>query len=336
MGDARRVRGLLKDSDLTSDRIEELIALAARLKSTHRTSAAWPALTGRSIALIFAKSSTRTRSAFEVAAFGQGARVSHFGPGSSHLDVHESAADTAMVLGRLYDGIAYRGPDHDTVETLGRHAGVPVWNALTPPWHPTQALADLLTIKEHCRKPWAEICLAFVGDGRSNVANSLRITGALLGMTVRVVTPASMGGSADVRATADRISARTGGRVTETDDVDAGVRDADFVYADTWIHLGEPIDSWRPKLAALAPYRIDGQVLAATKNPDVRFLHCMPAVHDSSTAIGAAVLAETGREGAEVTTEVLRGPASLVLDQAENRMHTIKALLVSDLAGPNR
>ncbi|MEV6248379.1 ornithine carbamoyltransferase [Streptomyces sp. NPDC051742] len=332
MGDDHRARGLLKDPDLTSDRVEELIARAAHLKRVHRTSADRPALAGRTIALLFAKSSTRTRSAFELAALGQGARVSCFGPGASHLGVHESAVDTAMVLGRLYDGIAYRGPSHDTVETLGRHAGVPVWNALTPPWHPTQALADVLTVKEHCRRPWTDICLTFVGDGRSNVANSLRITGALLGMTVRVVAPGSMTGAADVRERAERIALRTGGRVEDTDDIEAGVRDADFVYADTWIHLGEPVDSWRPRMVALAPYRIDDRVLSAAKNPEVRFLHCMPAVHDSSTSVGAAVLAETGREGAEVTTEVFRGPASLVVDQAENRMHAIKALLVSDLA----
>ncbi|WP_030788186.1 ornithine carbamoyltransferase [Streptomyces sp. NRRL S-920] len=332
MEDDCRVRGLVQETDLTPDRLKELLALARHLKSARLRLAEQPLLAGKTIALLFAKSSTRTRSAFEVAALGQGAQVSYFGPGTSHLGVHESAVDTAMVLGRMYDGIAYRGPDHHTVERLARHSGVPVWNALTPPWHPTQALADMLTIKEHCAKPWADICLTYVGDGRSNVANSLRIAGALLGMTVRVVAPASMSGSPEMRDQVERICARTGGGAQESDDIDEGVRDADFVYADTWIHLGEPVESWRPRVAALAPYRIDHQVLAATKNPQVRFLHCMPAVHDTSTSIGAAVLAETGREGAEVTTDVFRGPASLVLDQAENRMHAIKALLVSDLA----
>jgi ornithine carbamoyltransferase len=331
VGDQPPVRGLLKDSDLTTRRVQGLIALAARLKSQRHSLAERPALMGRIIALIFDKPSTRTRAAFEVAAYSQGAQVSYFGPGTNHLHTHESVADTARVLGRLYDGIAYRGSEHATIEALGRDAGVPVWNALTSLWHPTQALADLLTIKEHSCKPCTETCVAFVGDARSNVANSLRVSCALLGMTVRVVAPGPLSGSAEVRGIVEQICARTGGSVEETDDLDTGVRSADFLYADTWIHLGEPIDSWRTKVAVLRPYRIDVDVLAATKNPDVKFLHCMPAVHDSSTAVGAAVLAETHQEGAEVSDEVFRGSASLVFDQAENRMHAIKALLVSDL-----
>lgn len=331
MGDEPQVRGLLKDSDLTARRLDGLIMLAARLKSMRQSLVERPVLAGRIIALIFDKPSTRTRAAFEVAAYSQGAQVSYFGPGASHLHTHESVADTAAVLGRLYNGIAYRGSEQGTVETLGRYAGVPVWNALTSLWHPTQALADLLTIRDHCRKPWAETCVAFVGNGRSNVVNSLRVSGALLGMTVRVVAPGPLSSSAEVRDIVEQICGRTGGGVEETDDIHTGVRGADFIYADTWIHLGEPVDSWRTKVTLLNPYRIDANILAATKNPDVKFLHCMPAVHDSSTAVGAAVLTETCKEGAEVSDEVFRGPASLVFDQAENRMHAIKALLISDL-----
>jgi len=327
-----QMRGLLKDTDLTPTDVRRIVALAATLKAARRSGEERPRLTGKSIALIFEKPSTRTRSAFEVAAAHQGAAVAYLDLASSHLGERESVQDTARVLGRLHDGVGYRARYQTTLETFARHAGVPVWNALTNQWHPTQAIADMLTVREDSPKPWSEISLAFVGDATANVANSLRVTGALLGMDVRIVSPAALQSSPPLLDVVARICRGTGGRVIDTEDIEDGVRGVDFVYTDAWIRIGEPIEAWRDRISLLLPYRVDRGLLERTKNPDVKYLHCLPATHDTTTASGQQFWQETGLESAEVTDEVFESAASIVFEQAENRMHAIKALMITDLA----
>ncbi|MCW2784045.1 MAG: argF [Marmoricola sp.] len=327
-----RGRSFLKELDFTATEWRYLLDLAVQLKADKASRTEIPTLVGRNIALIFEKASTRTRCAFEVAAYDQGAHVTYLDPNGSHLGYKESAADTARVLGRMYDGIEYRGFKQTTAETLALHAGVPVWNGLTDEWHPTQSLCDMLTMREHANKPDSEISFAFVGDARDNTANSLLIAGAMLGMDVRMVSPASLGNPDDVVKAATLIADQTGARITCTSDVGPGVAGVDFVYTDVWVSMGEPVETWSSRIDLLMPYRITGELLRRTGNPDVKFMHCLPAFHDRATEVGEQLFGQTGMTALEVTDEVFESAASIVFDQAENRLHTIKAVLVATLA----
>ncbi|WP_326596108.1 ornithine carbamoyltransferase [Streptomyces sp. NBC_01803] len=324
-------RHFLKELDLTPEEFRSLIGLAAKLKAAKRFGTEERRLAGKNIALIFEKSSTRTRCAFEVAAADQGASTTYLDPAGSHIGYKESARDTARVLGRMFDAIQYRGSAQRIVEELAAHAGVPVYNGLTDEWHPTQMLADVLTMTEHSGKPLEWMAFAYLGDARNNMGNSYLITGALLGMDVRIVAPESLWPEASVRAEAARLAAGTGARITLTADVAAGVRGADFVATDVWVSLGEPKEAWDERIALLTPYAVTMDVLRATGNPDVRFLHCLPAFHDLGTQVGREIHARHGLESLEVTDEVFESPHSVVFDQAENRLHTIKALMVATL-----
>ena len=325
-------RSFLKELDFTPDEWRLLLDLSADLKAQRREGREDRRLVGKQVALLFEKTSTRTRCAFEVAMADQGGTTTYLDPSGSQIGHKESAADTARVLGRWYDGIEYRGAGQDVVETLAANAGVPVYNGLTDDWHPTQMLADQLTMLEHCDKPLHEIAFAFLGDARNNVGNSLLISGALMGMDVRMVAPASQHNAEEVVAQARRIAEETGARITVTDDVAEGVRGVDFVYTDVWVSLGEPKEVWAERIALLRPYQVNAGLLAATGNPRVKFMHCLPAFHDLETSVGRDLKEQFGIEGVEVTDDVFESEASIVFDQAENRMHTIKAVLVATLA----
>jgi ornithine carbamoyltransferase len=324
-------RNLLKEIDLTPDEFRALLDLAAELKAAKRAGREVRHLTGKNIALLFAKTSTRTRCAFEVAAADQGASTTYLDPIGSQMGHKESAKDTARVLGRFYDGIEYRGAGHDVIETLGAFAGVPVWNGLTDDWHPTQSLCDALTMREHAGKPDEQIAYAYVGDARFNMGNSLLVTGALLGMDVRIVAPQSLWPSDAVVAVARRYAAETGARVTLTEDVAEGVRGVDFVHTDVWVSMGEAKEVWAERIELLTPYQVNAELLALTGNPQVKFMHCLPAFHDLETQVGMDVHEQFGLKELEVTDDVFESDASVVFDQAENRMHTIKALMVATL-----
>ncbi len=326
-------RNFLKELDFRGDELVALIDLAAGLKAAKRAGTEQRRLEGRNIALIFEKASTRTRCAFEVAAHDQGAHVTYLGPGGSQLGEKETIKDTARVLGRMYDGIEYRGFGQERVETLGRYAGVPVWNGLTDEWHPTQMLADMLTMREHAAKPGREISYCYLGDGRNNTARSLLVTGALLGMDVRIAAPVSLWPDDDLLEQAGKIAADTGARVCVTDDIGPAVDGVDFLYTDVWVSMGEPAGSWTERIKLLLPYQVNRRVIAQTHNPDVRFMHCLPALHNHDTGLGEELYAETGLDGLEVTDEVFESDHSIVFDQAENRMHTIKAIMVATLGG---
>ena len=328
---ARHPGSLLKELDLDKARFLALIALAAQLKQAKHDGTETPRLTGRNIALVFEKSSTRTRCAFEVAAHDQGAHVTYLGPEGSHIGREESIRDTARVLGRMFDGIEFRGFAQDAVEQLADHAGVPVWNGLTDSWHPTQMLADVLTMTEHHPGPVERIAYCFLGDGRNNVARSLLVTGALLGMDVRIAAPRELWPPDDVIATARRLAETSGARVLVTEDVERGVAGVDFVYTDVWVSMGESDEQWAARIPQLLPYRVTEKVMLATGGPSTGFLHCLPSVHDRSTQLGARLFEQHGLDGAEVTDEVFESPQSLVFDQAENRLHTIKAVMVAAL-----
>ncbi|MDO9398298.1 MAG: ornithine carbamoyltransferase [Herbiconiux sp.] len=328
-----RGRSFLKELDLSPDEWRSLLALAQDLKADKRQGREMHRQRGRNIARIFEKTSTRTRCAVEVAAHDPGARVTYLDPTGSHLGHKESAADTARVLGRMYDGIEFRGFSHDTAETLAFHAGVPVWNGLTDRWHPTQSLCDTLTMREHSDKPDDEISFAFVGDAADNTANSLLVAGAMLGMDVRIVSPASLGTPEDVVKAARTVADQTGARITLTDDIAAGVAGVDFVYTDVWVSMGEPVEAWAERIALLAPYQVTTAMLGLTGNPHVKFMHCLPAFHDRATEVGEDLYRRTGLSALEVSDEVFESAASIVFDQAENRMHTIKAVLVATLGG---
>ncbi|MEJ5913020.1 ornithine carbamoyltransferase [Pseudokineococcus sp. 1T1Z-3] len=328
-----RGRSFLKELDHTPAEWAALLDLAARLKAEHHSGQPRQRLRGKAVALLFEKTSTRTRAAFELAAAGQGAASTYLDPTGSHLGHKESVEDTGRVLGRLYDGIEYRGAAQATVELLADVAGVPVWNGLTDEWHPTQSLCDALTMREVCGKPLAETSFAFLGDGRSNVAASLLAMAALVGADARVVAPPALQPPAAVLDAASAVAATTGARLTVTDDVAAGVAGVDAVHTDVWVSLGEPESAWAERVPLLVPYRVDAGVLAATGNPDVRFLHCLPAFHDLGTSLARAVHERYELAEMEVSDEVFRGPASRVLDQAENRRWTIEAVLVATLAG---
>ncbi|MET9220057.1 ornithine carbamoyltransferase [Streptomyces sp. NPDC088197] len=325
-------RHFLKELDFTPEEFRHLVELAAELKAAKKAGTEEQRLRGRNIALVFEKTSTRTRCSFEVAAADQGASTTYLDPSGSQIGHKESVKDTARVLGRMFDGIEYRGSGQDVVEELAAHAGVPVWNGLTDDWHPTQMLADVLTMTEHSAKPLTGIAYAYLGDARSNMGNSLLITGALLGMDVRVAAPATLWPRESVVAEARRLAEVSGARLTLTEDVTEAVRGADFVHTDVWVSMGEPKEVWDERIALLAPYAVTADVLAATGNPDVRFMHCLPAYHDLGTAIGREIHQRTGLTSLEVTDEVFESDRSVVFDQAENRMHTIKAVLVATLA----
>jgi len=324
-------RNFLKELDYTAGEILYLLELAASLKEAKRDGTEEQHLRTKEICLIFEKTSTRTRCSFEVAAYDQGAHVTYLDPQSSQMGHKESIKDTARVLGRLYDGIEYRGSDQEIVETLAEYAGVPVWNGLTAEFHPTQILADILTMREHSAKPLDEISYAFLGDAANNMGNSLLIGGAKLGMDVRLVGPKDRWPDTELIEDAQAIAVETGARITLTDALEGGVAGADFLYTDVWVSMGEPKDVWGERIRLLHPYQINAETMAMTGNPATKFMHCLPAFHNTETTVGADMAAHFGISEMEVTEEVFESPASIVFDQAENRMHTIKAVLVATI-----
>ncbi|WP_445527329.1 ornithine carbamoyltransferase [Streptomyces cyslabdanicus] len=325
-------RHFLKELDFTAEEFRGLVELAAELKAAKRAGTETRYLRGRNIALIFEKTSTRTRCAFEVATADQGASTTYLDPSGSQIGHKESVKDTARVLGRMFDAIEYRGDSQDTVEELAAHAGVPVYNGLTDDWHPTQMLADVLTMTEHCARPLPETAFAYLGDARFNMGNSYLVTGALLGMDVRLVAPKSYWPAQGIVDRARELAASSGARITLTESLEEGVRGADFVATDVWVSMGEPKEAWDERIEALAPYAVTMDVLRATGNPDVRFLHCLPAFHDLGTEVGREIHERHGRTSLEVTDEVFESAHSVVFDEAENRLHTIKAIMVATLA----
>ncbi len=327
-----RNRNFVKLLDFTPKEIKFLLKLSADLKAAKYGGYEQPTLTGKNIALIFEKSSTRTRTSFEVAAYDQGANVTYLGPGGSHIGHKETMKDTARVLGRTYDGIEYRGFAQTTVETLAEYAGVPVWNGLTDEFHPTQILADVLTMTEHSYKDLPEISYCFMGDARNNMGNSLMVGGVKLGMDVRLCGPKHQWPEESLVETCRAIAAETGARLTITDSVEEGVKDADYLYTDVWVSMGEPASVWEERVKLLKPYQVNAQAMELTDNPDVKFLHCLPAFHNTETEVGKEMEEKYGLEqGMEVTDEVFESEASIVFDEAENRMHTIKAIMVATL-----
>jgi ornithine carbamoyltransferase len=325
-------RHFLKELDFTAAEFRALVELAARLKAAKKAGTEVQRLRGKNIALIFEKASTRTRCAFEVAAADQGASTTYIDPAGSHIGKKESAKDTARVLGRMYDGIEFRGQAQGTVEELAGYAGVPVYNGLTDDWHPTQMLADVLTMTEHTDKPLEEISFAYLGDARFNMGNSYLVTGALLGMDVRIVAPRAYWPSDEVLTLAREAAEASGARLTLTENIEEGVASSDFVVTDVWVSMGEPQEVWAERIADLRPYAVTMDVLRATGNPGVRFLHCLPAFHDLGTAMGREIHARYGLTELEVTDEVFESDHSVVFDEAENRLHTIKAVLVATLS----
>ena len=326
-----RGRHVLKLADFPPEEITHLIDLAAQLKAAKRKRQEQQRLVGKNIALIFEKDSTRTRCAFEVAAYDQGAHVTYLGPTGSHIGTKESVKDTARVLGRMYDAIEYRGFGQDIVEELASWAGVPVYNGLTDEWHPTQTLADFLTFREHIAKPFDEVAYCYLGDARFNMGNSYLVDGAKLGMDVRIGAPRSLWPADEIVELARSIGAETGARLTLTEDVGDAVRGCDVVLTDVWVSMGEPDEVWQERIDLLMPYQVNAEVMALTGNRDAKFMHCLPAFHDTETEVGRKVFERHGVDALEVTEEVFESPASLVWDEAENRMHTIKAVLVATL-----
>jgi len=324
-------RNFLKLLDFTPREIEFLLNLSVDLKSAKYAGTEQMMLTGKNVALIFEKSSTRTRCAFEVAAKDQGAHVTYLGPTGSQIGQKESMKDTARVLGRMYDGIQYRGFGQEVVEELGKYAGVPVWNGLTNEFHPTQILADFLTMKEHTDKSLKDVSFAYLGDARNNMGNSLLIGAAKMGMDFRSVAPKEVQPSEELVQQAQEIAKQTGARITVTDKVEEGVRNCDFLYTDVWVSMGEAEEVWKQRIELLKPYQINKQLLEKTGNPDVKFLHCLPAFHNRETKIGEDIYQKFGIESMEVTEEVFESEASIVFDEAENRMHTIKAVMVATM-----
>ncbi|AEN12932.1 MULTISPECIES: ornithine carbamoyltransferase [unclassified Streptomyces] len=326
-------RHFVKELDFTAEEFRGLVALSAELKAAKKAGREVRRLRGKNIALIFEKTSTRTRCAFEVAAADQGASTTYLDPSGSQMGHKESVKDTARVLGRMFDGIEYRGDSQQVVEELAAYSGVPVFNGLTDAWHPTQMLADILTMTEHSEKPLERIAYAYLGDARFNMGNSYLVTGALLGMDVRIVAPAAYWPAKEVVDRARELAGTSGARITLTEDIDEGVRGADFVATDVWVSMGEPKEVWGERIAALAPYAVTMDVLRASGNDAVKFMHCLPAFHDLGTKIAQGVHDQHGLKELEVTDEVFESAHSVVFDEAENRMHTIKAVLVATLAG---
>jgi ornithine carbamoyltransferase len=328
-----RNRSFLKEVDFSRGEFQFLLRLAAALKTAKYAGSEMQRLVGKEIALIFEKTSTRTRSSFEVAAFDQGAHVTYLDPSGSQMGHKESVADTARVLGRMYDAIEYRGNKQEDVETLAEFAGVPVYNGLTAEWHPTQMLADFLTMGEASGKPYDAISYAFMGDCRFNMGRSLLVTGALLGSDVRLCGPEELWPPDDVRKIADDLAASSGAQLTITADPDEALKGADFIHTDVWVSMGEAKDVWTERVRLLRPYQVNGEAIARTDNRKAKFMHCLPAFHDMNTVVGREMMEHTGlTDGIEVTDEVFNSPANIAFDQAENRLHTIKAILVATLA----
>ena len=327
-------RHFLAETEFTADELVALLNLSTALKRAKRDGTERPTLSGKHIALIFEKTSTRTRCAFEVAAGDQGAHTTYLGPTGSQIGHKESMKDTARVLGRMYDAIEYRGFGQRQVDILAANAGVPVWNGLTDEFHPTQSLCDVFTMREHSAKPLTDISYCYLGDARNNMGNSLMLIGALLGMDVRLGAPEALWPAADLVEQARGLAAASGGRVTLTADPHEAVRGVDFVHTDVWVSMGEPPQAWTERIALLLPYQVNAAMMAATGNNDVRFMHCLPAYHNRETVVGEQIWSEHGLDGLEVTEEVFESPASIVFDQAENRMHTIKAVMVATLGSP--
>nr|WP_086939713.1 ornithine carbamoyltransferase [Thaumasiovibrio occultus] len=325
-------RNFLKLLDFTPREIQFLIDLSIDLKKAKYGGYEQPRLTGKNIALIFEKSSTRTRCAFEVAAFDQGARVSYLGPSGSQIGHKESMKDTARVLGRMYDGIQYRGFGQSVVEELGAYAGVPVWNGLTDEFHPTQILADFMTMLEHAPgKQLNQLSFAYLGDARNNMGNSLLVGAAKMGMDVRLVAPKAYWPEDNLVAQCQAIAAETGAKITLTESVAEGVKGCDFLYTDVWVSMGEAPEAWDERVKQMLPYQVNADMLQATGNPNVKFMHCLPAFHNDETTVGKEVAEKYGLSGLEVTEEVFESAHSIVFDEAENRMHTIKAVMVATL-----
>ncbi len=326
-----RNRHFLKLLDLTPEEIRFLLNLSADLKKAKYGGYEQPRLKGKNIALIFEKSSTRTRCAFEVAAFDQGAQVTYLGPSGSQIGHKETMKDTARVLGRMYDGIEYRGFGQEVVEELAKYAGVPVWNGLTNEFHPTQILADFLTMEEHSDKPLHQISFAYLGDARNNMGNSLMVGAAKMGMDFRAVAPKSGQPEAELVKQCEEIARQTGAKIMVTDDVEKGVKGVDFLYTDVWLSMGEDPSLWEKRIQEMLPYQVNKELLEKTGNPKVKFLHCLPAFHNRDTKVGEDIYQKYGIDAMEVTEDVFESEASLVFDEAENRLHTIKAVMVATL-----
>jgi ornithine carbamoyltransferase len=331
MGFNLRNRSFTRLLDFSPQEIRFLLKLASDLKAAKYAGYEQPRLRGKSIALIFEKASTRTRVAFEVAAADLGAHVVYLGPSGTQIGHKESMKDTARVLGRIFDGIEYRGFGQEVVEELAKYAGVPVWNGLTDQFHPTQILADVLTMTEHSDKPLSNIAFCYLGDARNNMGDSLLVGGAKLGMDVRLCAPKTLWPDEELVDRSRAIAKDTGARICLTEDVDEGVAGVDFLYTDVWVSMGEDESAWEGRISLLRPYQVNGDVVAKTQNPAVKFMHCLPALHDRHTEVGAEMYERFGLDGMEVTDDVFESERSIVWDQAENRMHTIKAILVATL-----
>jgi ornithine carbamoyltransferase len=326
-----RNRSFLKELDFSTAELGHLVMLAADLKAAKYSGFEQPRLRGKEIALIFEKTSTRTRTAFETAAHDQGAQVTYLEPTGTQIGHKESMKDTARVLGRTFDGIEYRGFAHQRVETLAEYAGVPVWNGLTDEFHPTQILADVLTMREHSTEPLPDVAFCYLGDARNNMGNSLMAGGCKFGMDVRLCAPRSLWPKEELVKTCQAVADETGARLTLTEDLDEGVHATDFLYTDVWVSMGEDPGVWEERIRLLSPYQVNAELVARTGNPEVRFMHCLPAFHNRETTLGEEIFQRFGMDGLEVTDEVFESPRSIVFDQAENRLHTIKAVLVATL-----
>jgi ornithine carbamoyltransferase len=326
-----RGRHFLTLADYSPEEITYLLDLAADLKDAKKEGREEQSLVGKEIALIFEKDSTRTRCAFEVAAYDQGAHVTFLGPSGSHIGHKETVKDTARVLGRMYDAIEYRGFGESVADEFAKYAGVPIYNGLTDEWHPTQILADFLTIREHVPKPLDEVAFCYLGDARFNMADTYLVGGAKLGMNVRIAAPKSLWPSDEFTSLANSIAEETGAKITITEDVAEAVKGADVLFTDVWVSMGEPDDVWAERIELLKPYQVNAETMKLTGNPDVKFMHCLPAFHNTETQVGKEIYEKFGLPALEVTEDVFESPASLVWDEAENRMHTIKAVMVATL-----
>lgn len=325
-------RDFLKETDFTPEELTYLLDLAAQLKQAKKTRREPKFLADKNVVILFEKDSTRTRCSFEVAAYDQGARITYLGPSGSQMGKKESLADTARVLARFYDGIEYRGYEQERVEALAKHAHVPVWNGLTNEWHPTQFLADMLTMRECCNKPLCKQTLAYLGDARYNMGNSLMVGSALLGIDFRSVAPKALWTSDEVFETATRIAKTTGARITRTESVQEGVKDCDFLSTDVWVSMGEPDSVWKERIELLTPYRVDAAAMEMTGNADCKFLHCLPSFHNRDTTVGEDIYQRFGIECMEVSDDVFESPRNMAFEEAENRLHTIKAVMVATMA----
>jgi ornithine carbamoyltransferase len=326
-----RKRSFLKLLDFTTEEIKYLLNLSRDLKIAKKSGTETRHLTGKNIVLLFEKASTRTRCAFEVAAYDQGAHVTYIGPTGSQMRKKESLKDTARVLGTMYDGIEYRGYSQDIVETLAKYSGVPVWNGLTDEFHPTQVLADFLTVMEHVNKPLHEVSFCYLGDARNNMGNSLMVGAAKTGMDFRAAAPVTCQPKAELVQQCREIAKQTGAKITLTEDVETAVKGVDFLYTDVWVSMGEPESVWEERIKLLSPYQVNMSMIEATGNANVKFLHCLPAFHNRETEVGEAIYKKFGLESMEVSDEVFESKFSIVFKQAENRLHTIKAVMVATL-----